>query len=70
MGTPGFHPILYVNDPTAERDFVALFGFVTAYEGPEFPGFLALDHGDVRFGLSGNRGRASAGSSSSTTSRT
>jgi hypothetical protein len=55
MAVAGFHPILYVADPWAERDFFTLFGFETVYEGPEFPGFLALAQGPVRFGVSGNR---------------
>ena len=55
MAVEGLHPILYVKDPYAERDFFARFGFVTTYEGHEFPGFLALEYGTVRFGVSGNR---------------
>lgn len=47
-----FHPILYVDDQYAERDFFELFGFRTVYEGPEFPGFLAIESGTARFGLS------------------
>jgi hypothetical protein len=50
-----FHPILYVVDPYAERDFFVLFGFKTVYEGDEFPGFLAVESGAVCFGLSGNK---------------
>lgn len=49
-------PILYVEDPRAERDFLATFGFTTAYEGEEFAGFLAVQRGGVLVGLSGNRG--------------
>ncbi len=52
MAITGFHPILYVDDQYAERDFYLLFGFETVYEGPEFPGFLALASGPVVFGLS------------------
>jgi hypothetical protein len=48
----GLHPILYVDDQYAERDFYRLFGFETVYEGPEFPGFLAVASGPVTFGLS------------------
>lgn len=51
----GFHPILYVTDPYAERDFFRQFGFETVYEGDEFPGFLAIQSGSVIFGLSGNK---------------
>lgn len=56
MPVIAFHPILYVEDPYAERDFFARFGFVTTFEGPEFPGFLAIECGSVRFGLSRGRG--------------
>jgi hypothetical protein len=49
------HPILYVTDPYAERDFFVRFGFETVYEGDEFPGFLALACGEACFGLSRNR---------------
>lgn len=55
MAIRAFHPILYVADPYAERDFFARFGFATAYEGEEFPGFLAVRCGSVIFGLSGNK---------------
>ena len=54
-----FHPILYVADPYAERDFYARFGFSTVYEGDEFPDFLAVQCGSVIFGLSGNKGHLS-----------
>jgi hypothetical protein len=54
-----FHPILYVADPQAERDFFGRFGFETFYEGDEFPGFLAVKCGPVLFGLSANKGRLS-----------
>jgi hypothetical protein len=54
MAVSAFHPILYVPDPYAERDFFLLFGFETVYEGDEFPGFLAVGAGHVRFGLSAN----------------
>ena len=50
-----FHPILYVADPTTERDFFGLFGFATVYEGAEFPGFLAISLGPITIGLSRNR---------------
>jgi hypothetical protein len=55
MPVRAFHPILYVADPYAERDFLHRFGFETTYEGDEFPGFLAVACGAVRFGLSENR---------------
>jgi hypothetical protein len=54
MAVSAFHPIMYVPDPYAERDFFELFGFETVYEGDEFPGFLAVGSGDVRLGLSSN----------------
>jgi hypothetical protein len=54
MGIQAFHPILYVADPYAERDFFGRFGFTTLYEGEEFPGFLAVECGSVCFGLSMN----------------
>jgi hypothetical protein len=52
MMVTDFHPILYVEDQYAERDFYALFGFTTIYEGPEFPGFLAVSAGNATIGLS------------------
>jgi predicted enzyme related to lactoylglutathione lyase len=52
MAVTEFHPILYVDDQYAERDFYALFGFTTIYEGPEFPGFLAVRSGSATIGLS------------------
>jgi hypothetical protein len=55
MAIRAFHPILYVADPYAERDFFCRFGFTTLYEGDEFPGFLAVECGSVRFGLSMNK---------------
>jgi hypothetical protein len=55
MPVRAFHPILYVADPYAERDFFGRFGFRTVYEGDEFPGFLAVECGSVCFGLSGNK---------------
>jgi hypothetical protein len=45
------HPIMYVADQYAERDFYELFGFERHYEGDEFPGFLAIRHGDAIIGL-------------------
>jgi hypothetical protein len=45
------HPIMYVPDQYAERSFYELFGFERLYEGDEFPGFLALQHGDAIIGL-------------------
>lgn len=45
------HPIMYVPDQYAERGFYELFGFERHYEGDEFPGFLAIRHGDAIIGL-------------------
>ncbi|GAB3911934.1 hypothetical protein GCM10011575_38330 [Microlunatus endophyticus] len=45
------HPIMYVRDQYAERDFYRLFGFQDAYEGDEFPGFLAVRCGEAIIGL-------------------
>jgi hypothetical protein len=45
------HPIMYVADQYAERSFYELFGFERAYEGEEFPGFLAIRHGEAIIGL-------------------
>lgn len=45
------HPIMYVADQYAERSFYELFGFERIYEGDEFPGFLAIQHGEAIIGL-------------------
>jgi hypothetical protein len=45
------HPIMYVPDQYAEREFYELFGFERVYEGDEFPGFLAIGHGSAVLGL-------------------
>lgn len=45
------HPIMYVADQYAERSFYELFGFERVYEGDEFPGFLAVAHGEAIIGL-------------------
>jgi catechol 2,3-dioxygenase-like lactoylglutathione lyase family enzyme len=45
------HPIMYVADQYAERDFYKLLGFEHEYEGDEFPGFLAVRHGNAVIGL-------------------
>jgi len=45
------HPIMYVADQYAERSFYELFGFERVYEGDEFPGFLAIKHGEAIIGL-------------------
>ena len=45
-------PILHVPDPDAERRFYELLGLRTTYEGPEYPGFIAVGNDTVEFGLS------------------
>jgi hypothetical protein len=45
-------PILHVEDPDAERRFYEQLGLRTTYEGPEYPGFIAV----------GNDARLSSGS--------
>lgn len=45
------HPIMYVSDQHAERSFYELLRFQRVYEGDEFPGFLAIQHGDAIIGL-------------------
>jgi catechol 2,3-dioxygenase-like lactoylglutathione lyase family enzyme len=45
-------PILHVTDPDAERHFYESLGLRTTYEGPEYPGFIAVGNDAVEFGLS------------------
>ena len=45
-------PILHVQDPGAERRFYERLGLRTTYEGPEYPGFIAVGNDHVEFGLS------------------
>jgi catechol 2,3-dioxygenase-like lactoylglutathione lyase family enzyme len=45
-------PILHVADPDAERRFYHDLGLRTTYEGPEYPGFIAVGNDSVEFGLS------------------
>ena len=45
-------PILHVADPDAERRFYHELGLRTTYEGPEYPGFIAVGNDWVEFGLS------------------
>ena len=49
-------PILHVPDPDAERRFYERLGLRTTYEGPEYPGFIAVGNGAVEFGLSRHAG--------------
>jgi catechol 2,3-dioxygenase-like lactoylglutathione lyase family enzyme len=45
-------PILHVQDPDAERRFYEQLGLRTTYEGPEYPGFIAVGNDAAEFGLS------------------
>jgi hypothetical protein len=45
-------PILHLRDAVAERDFYVALGLRTTYEGPEYPGFIAVGNDTVEFGLS------------------
>jgi catechol 2,3-dioxygenase-like lactoylglutathione lyase family enzyme len=45
-------PILHVPDPDSERRFYQMLGLRTTYEGPEYPGFIAVGNDAVEFGLS------------------
>ena len=40
-------PILHVEDPDAERRFYEQLGLRTTYDGPEYPGFIAVGNDDV-----------------------
>jgi catechol 2,3-dioxygenase-like lactoylglutathione lyase family enzyme len=53
-------PILHVEDPDAERHFYEQLGLRTTYEGPEYPGFIAVGNAAVEFGLSHRPGANSA----------
>jgi hypothetical protein len=44
-------PILFVRDIAAEKRLYTALGFSITYEGPEFPGFIALRSGPVEFGI-------------------
>ena len=55
-------PILHVEDPDAERRFYEQLGLRTTYEGPEYPGFIAVGNDAVEFGLSHHPGAGPAGS--------
>jgi catechol 2,3-dioxygenase-like lactoylglutathione lyase family enzyme len=54
-------PILHVADPDAERRFYGELGLRTTYEGPEYPGFIAVGNDAVEFGLSHRPGAAASG---------
>lgn len=54
-------PILHVADPDAERRFYERLGLRTTYEGPEYPGFIAVGNDAVEFGLSGRAGAGPVG---------
>jgi len=53
-------PILHVQDPDAERRFYEQLGLRTTYEGPEYPGFIAVGNDAVEFGLSRRPGATPA----------
>jgi hypothetical protein len=53
-------PILHLPDPDAERRFYEQLGLRTTYEGPEYPGFIAVGNDAVEFGLS-HRPRSRSG---------
>jgi catechol 2,3-dioxygenase-like lactoylglutathione lyase family enzyme len=55
-------PILHVQDPDAERRFYEQLGLRTTYEGPEYPGFIAVGNDAVEFGLSRRTGAEPASS--------
>lgn len=40
-------PILHVEDPDAERRFYEQLGLRTTYDGPEYPGFIAVGNDAV-----------------------
>jgi catechol 2,3-dioxygenase-like lactoylglutathione lyase family enzyme len=54
-------PILHVPDAAAERDFYEKLGLHTTYEGPEYPGFIAVGNDLVEFGLSTRPGAVPGG---------
>jgi catechol-2,3-dioxygenase len=49
-------PILHVQNPGEERRFYELLGLRTTYEGPEYPGFIAVGNDAVEFGISQHPG--------------
>jgi catechol 2,3-dioxygenase-like lactoylglutathione lyase family enzyme len=53
-------PILFVGDLRAERDFYVGIGFHVTYQGPEYPYFVALGHGQVEFGIEWQDGFSAA----------
>jgi predicted enzyme related to lactoylglutathione lyase len=55
-------PILHVQDPESERRFYEQLGLRTTYEGPEYPGFIAVGNDAVEFGLSRSPGSTAAAS--------
>jgi catechol 2,3-dioxygenase-like lactoylglutathione lyase family enzyme len=56
-------PILRLRDPDAERRFYEHLGLRTTYEGPEYPGFIAVGNEHVEFGLSLDPGAQPSASS-------
>ena len=55
-------PILHMPAPDAERRFYQQLGLRTTYEGPEYPGFIAVGNDAVEFGLSHRPGADPAAS--------
>jgi hypothetical protein len=55
-------PVLHVENPDAERRFYEQLGLRTTYEGPEYPGFIAVGNDAVEFGLSRRPGTDPAAS--------
>ena len=51
VGVERLIPILFVRDIAAEKRFYTELGFSITYEGPEFPGFIALGSGQIEFGM-------------------
>jgi hypothetical protein len=49
-----------VNDPGEERRLYEQLGLRTTYEGPDYPGFIAVGNDAVEFGLSQHTGTGPA----------
>ena len=44
-------PVLHVDNPVEERRFYETWGLRATYEGPEYPGFIAVGNDAIGFGL-------------------
>jgi hypothetical protein len=44
-------PIVYVTDLESEVDFYEKLGFAVLYRGDEFPEFIAMQQGEIQFGI-------------------